>query len=98
MLGDGSILDSLTLQRLVLLLNLLHDFFKLLDALRVSLFFLLLGLVLGVELELEALVELVIGCLEVFLGLAECLELSIHELLLLGPLLPGERRALLLVL
>lgn len=98
LLGNGGILDSLALERLVLLLKFLDNLFELLDALRVSLILLLLGLSLGTELSVKSRLEFSILISQLFLGILQLIELPFHLLLSLVPLLSLNRVVLLLIL
>ena len=57
LLSNCRIFDSLTFERLVLLLQVLDDLFELLDAFAINLVFFLLSLGLGKHLSLEALLQ-----------------------------------------
>ena len=98
LLRNSAILHSLALQRLVLLLNFLHDLFELLDAFRVLLVFLLLCLILLSKLYVKLLLEFVVRRGQVILGLAELLEFTVHLLFALVPLLSLDGSILFLVL
>ena len=98
LLGHSSILDSLALQRFVLLLQLLDDLFKLLDALYIRLILLLLGLILLPELSVEALLEILVAASELLLGLTKLLKLTFHHLFALVPLLSLDCSILLFIL
>lgn len=98
LLGHSTILDSLALKRFVLLLQLLDDLFKLLDALHIRLLLLLLGLILLPELFVEARLEILIVAGELLLGLTKLLKLTIHHLFALVPLLSLDCTVLLFIL
>ena len=98
LLGHSTILDSLALKRFVLLLQLLDDLFKLLDALHIGLLLLLLGLILLPELFVESRLEILIAAGELFLGLTKLLKLTIHHLFALVPLLSLDCSILLFIL
>lgn len=98
LLGHSTILDSLALERFVLLLQLLDDLFKLLDALHILLLLLLLCLILLPELFVEARLEILIAAGELLLGLTKLLKLTIHQLFALVPLLSLDCSILLFIL
>ena len=98
LLGHSTILDSLALQRFVLLLQLLDDLFKLLDALHIRLLLLLLGLILLPELFVEARLEILIAAGELLFCLTKQLKLTIHHLFALVPLLSLDCTVLLFIL
>ena len=98
LLGHGTILYSLALQRFVLLFKLLDDLFKLLDALDVGLLLLLLGFILLPELLVEARLEILIAAGKLLLGITKLLKLTIHHLFALVPLLSLYGSILLFIL
>ena len=73
LVSNGSVLHSLTLKLLVLVLQIAHDIFELLDTLRLCLLFLLLSLILSRKLSVKPFLELLILCCELFLELAKLL-------------------------
>ena len=72
-MGDGTILDSLTLKLFVLILKISNDVFKLLDTLRFLLLLLLLSLILSLKFSVKPFLErLTLRC-EFLLKLTELL-------------------------
>lgn len=88
LLGHGCVLDSLALERFVLLFELLDDLFKLLDALAIGLLFLLLRFIFLSELRIESSLECLVIITELVLSITELLQLALHHLLTLVPFLP----------
>ena len=69
LMGDGTILDSLTLKLFVLVLKIPDDVFQFLDTLRFHLLLLLLSLILGRKLCVKPSLELLDLRSKVFLKL-----------------------------
>lgn len=97
-MGDGTILDSLTLKLFVLVLKIPDDVFQFLDTLRFHLLLLLLSLILGRKLCVKPSLELLDLRSKVFLKLTQLLQLSFHLLLFSLPFLFLKCRCLLSIL